>query len=103
MVDKNTLRKLAEAERMMDAGLIPFVWAKNADGRMERLSVAAPIMEDLGLFQGQTVNSILVDAIAAESIKLLTERLDQITQDIYDEMLTDDFDFRKEMGNDSND
>jgi len=102
MLDKETLRKMAESERMMDAGLIPFVWAKNANGRMERLAVAAPIMEDLGLFQGQTVNSILVDAIAAESIKLLTERLDQITQDIYDEMLTDDFDFRKEM-NDDND
>lgn len=95
MVDKNTLRKLAESERMMDAGLVPFVWAKNIEGRMERLAVAAPIMEDLGLVQGQTVNSILVDAIAAESIKLLTERLEQITQDIYDEMLTDDFDFRK--------
>jgi hypothetical protein len=103
MVDKNTLRKLAESERMMDAGLVPFVWAKNIEGRMERLAVAAPIMEDLGLVQGQTVNSILVDAIAAESIKLLTERLEQITQDIYDEMLTDDFDFRKEMGNDSDD
>lgn len=92
---------MAESERMMDEGLIPFVWAVNIQGQLERLAVAAPIMKDLGLKQGQTVNSILVDAIAAESLRILAEKLDDMTQEIYDQMLTDDFDFRKEMGNDS--
>jgi len=102
MLNKETLRRMAESERMMDKGLIPFVWAVNIQGQMERLAVATPIMKDLGLVQGQTVNSILVDAIAAESLKILTEKIDQITQDIQDGLLTDDFDFRKEMYDDSN-
>jgi len=101
MVDKNTLRKLAEGERLMDSGHIPYVWAKNKQGQMERLAVAPTIMEDLGLEQGQTVNSILVDAIAAESLKILVEKVDQMRQDIEDGLLTDDFDFRKEMDNDN--
>jgi len=101
MLDKETLRKMAESERMMDAGLIPFVWALSPSGQMERLAVASTIMKELGLKQGQTVNSILVDAIAAESMRILAEKLDQISQEIEDGLLTDDFDFRKEMGNDN--
>lgn len=101
MLDKETLRKMAESERMMDAGLIPFVWAPSPSGQLERLAVASTIMEELGLKQGQTVNSILVDAIAAESLRILAEKLDQISQEIEDGLLTDDFDFRKEMGNDN--
>ena len=102
MLNKQTLRNIAESERLMDEGTVPFVWAINAVGQKERFPVAPSIMEELGLIQGQSVNSILVDAIAAMSIRLLTEKIEQITQDIYDDMLTDDFDFRKEMGNDSN-
>ena len=92
---------MAESERMMDAGLIPFVWAPSPSGQMERLAVASTIMEELGLVQGQTVNSILVDAIASESLRILAEKLDEISQEIEDGLLTDDFDFRKEMDNDN--
>ena len=96
MLDKETLRYMAESERMMDAGLIPFVWALR-NGVYERLAVAPSIMEEFGLKQGQKVNSILVDAISKESMKILADRLDEIRQDIEDQFLTDDFDFRKEM------
>ena len=103
MLNKETLLQMAESERLMDEGIIPFVWALSPSGQKERLAVAPAIMKELGLKQGQSVNSFLVDAIAAMSIRILTEKIEQITQDIYDDMLTDDFDFRKEMDNDSND
>ena len=64
---------------------------------MERLSVAPEVMEILELEQGQSVNSFIVNAIAELSIKMLKERIEQVTQEIEDEQLTDDFDFRKEM------
>lgn len=96
MLDKETLRYLAESERMMDAGLVPFVWALR-NGVYERLAVAPAIMEEFGLKQGQKVNSILVDAISKESMKILADRLDEIRQHVEDQLLTDDFDFRKEM------
>jgi len=93
---------MAESERLMDEGIVPFVWATNAHGQKERLAVAPVIMKELGLVQGQSVNSILVDAIATESMRILAEKLDEINQGIQDGLLTDDFDFRKEMNNDSN-
>lgn len=96
MVDKETLRYIAESERMMDEGKVPFVWALK-NGVYERLAVAPIIMEDLRLKQGQRVNSILVDAISKISIRILAEKLDEMKQDIEDDLLTDDFDFRKEM------
>jgi hypothetical protein len=96
MLDKETLRYIAESERMMDAGLVPFVWALR-NGTYERLAVAPAIMEEFGLKQGQKVNSILVDAISKESMKILAVRLDEIRQHVEDQLLTDDFDFRKEM------
>jgi hypothetical protein len=96
MLDKETLRYIAESERMMDAGLVPFVWALR-NGVYERLAVAPAIMEEFGLKQGQKVNSILVDAISKESMKILAVRLDEIRQHVEDQLLTDDFDFRKEM------
>jgi hypothetical protein len=96
MLDKETLRHMAESERLMDEGKIPFVLALR-NGIYERLAVAPVIMEEFGLKQGQKVNSILVDAISERSIQILAERLDQIRQDIEDDLLTDDFDFRKEM------
>ena len=96
MLDKETLRALAESERLMDEGKVPFVWALR-DGMYERLAVAPAIMEEFGLKQGQKVNSILVDAISEESLKILAKRLDEILQQVEDQLLTDDFDFRKEM------
>jgi len=96
MLDKETLRYMAESERLMDAGIVPFVWALR-NGVYERLAVAPTIMEEFGLQQGQKVNSILVDAISEKSIQILADRLDEIMQQVEDQFLTDDFDFRKEM------
>lgn len=96
MLDKETLRYIAESERLMDEGKIPFVLASR-NGVYERLAVAPAIMEEFGLKQGQKVNSILVNAISKESMKILADRLDEIRQQVEDKLLTDDFDFRKEM------
>ncbi len=96
MLDKETLRHLAESERLMDEGKVPFVWASR-NGVYERLAVAPVIMDEFGLQQGQKVNSILVDAISERSLEILADRLDEIRQQIEDQFLTDDFDFRKEM------
>jgi hypothetical protein len=96
MLDKETLRYMAESERLMDAGILPFVWALR-NGVYERLAVAPGIMEEFGLQKGQKVNSILVDAISERSMEILAERLDEIRQNVEDQFLTDDFDFRKEM------
>lgn len=96
MLDKETLRHIAESERLMDEGKVPFVLALR-NGVYERLAVAPVIMEEFGLKQGQKVNSILVDAISERSMKILADRLDEIIQQIEDQFLTDDFDFRKEM------
>ena len=91
------LRLLAKAERMMDAGEIPWVWAPGLDGNYERLSVAPEVMEMLELEQSQTINSFLVNGIAKLSLQLLKDRVEQAKQDFEDSQLTDDFDFRKEM------
>lgn len=59
------IRMLAEVERMMDRGEMPFViW------RGLRSSVLPEVMIELGLEQGQTVTDILYDAILAASIRL---------------------------------
>jgi hypothetical protein len=91
------IRMIAQAERLMDAGEIPWVWSVGPYGQKERLSVAPDVMETLGLEQGQSVNSIIVNAIAELSIQILKDRIDETIQKIEDEQLTDDFDFRKEM------
>lgn len=97
MLDKRIVRAIAESERMMDNGQTPFVWAANLYGVYERLAVAPVIMEDLGLEQGQTINWVIQDAIAELSAKLLADQLSDIVQQVLDQQLTDDFDFRKEM------
>ena len=102
MIRKSLLRSIAESERMMDEGTLPFVWAIGNSGRPERLAVAPIIMKELGLEKGQSINSILQDAIAEMSLKILAEKLQDLKQDIEDGFLEDDFDFRKEMNNDSN-
>lgn len=91
------IRMLVQAERLMDSGEVPWVWSVGPYGQMERLSVAPDIMETLGLEQGQSVNSMIVNAIAKLSIQILRDRIDETIQKIEDEQLTDDFDFRKEM------
>lgn len=88
---------MARAERLMDAGEIPWVWAPGVHGHMERLSVSPEIMDILDLEQGQSVNSFIVNAIAELSIKIIKEKIHQSIQEIEDQYLTEDFDFRKEM------
>lgn len=97
MLDKGQIRLLAQAERDMDEGKVPFVWMMSNSGNYERLAVAPTIMEELNLVQGQTINTMIMDAIAHESLKVLGEKLDEIRQQMEDSELTEDFDFRKEM------
>jgi len=101
MSKKEYLRAMAESERLMDDGLIPWVWAKNLHDEYERLAVAPQIMEELGLTPGQTINSILLDAIADRSLEILGAKLDDMRQRLEDQLLTDDFDFRTMLGEDN--
>ena len=91
------IRLLAKAERLMDAGEIPWVWATGLDGQYERLSVTPEIMEILELEQGQTINSFIVNAIAELSLQILKDKIEEVRQEMEDSQLTEDFDFRKEM------
>lgn len=93
--DKRRIRILAESERLMDQGLIPWVWAPSPEsGRFDRMAVSPKIMEELGLEQGQTINLIILDAIAAMSLQILTDKLDEMRQQAEDSQLDPDFDFR---------
>ena len=92
---------MAESERLMDEGIIQWVWAKNLHDQYERLAVAPQIMEELGLTCGQNINSILFDAIADRSLQILGAKLDDIRQKLEDELLTEDFDFRTMLGEDN--
>jgi len=103
-MDIEQLRLLAEAERLMDSGEIPWVWAMSPYGQMERLSVSPEIMEILQLEQGQTVNSIIVNGIADLSLMILQKKIDEAREEMEESLLTKDFDFRNVMGdNDAND
>ena len=97
MFNKKMIRTLAESERMMDRGETPFVWMMSNGGQYERMAVAPQIMEELGLEQGQTINTIIQDAIAQLSLQLLAERLDKLVEQAQDSLLDENFDFRKEM------
>lgn len=101
MLDKEILRLMAEAERMMDEGKIPFVMAPGPKGIHERLAVSEAIMEDFGLTQGQNVNTILRDAILEANLKRLADKLVDAAQDLedafIDEVMEDEFDFRDYM------
>ena len=60
------IRMLAQAERQMDAGEVPFVVAAG-----ERLIVRPVVMEELGLETGQTVSNTLVLAILKANLAAL--------------------------------
>lgn len=94
---KEYIRWMAEAERLMDEGKLPFVMAPTPNGRFERMSVNPDIMEDLGLKSGQTVNSFIVDAISQYSIELLLRNIDEIKQEYEESLLQPDFDYRELM------
>ncbi|MEM6623891.1 MAG: hypothetical protein AAF674_16815 [Pseudomonadota bacterium] len=62
-LNNEQIRLLAQAERMMDEGTLPFVIYRD-----DRMPVAPDIMEELGLEQGQTVNSVIKHAILLASL-----------------------------------
>lgn len=93
----NFLRSMAESERLMDEGKILWVWAPNMMGTYDRLAVAPNIMEKLGLEQGQTINTQILDAVASLSNQILIEKLDDIIQAELDKQLDPNFDFRSMM------
>jgi hypothetical protein len=97
MLNKDIIRAMAEAERMMDSGEMPFVWAPGPDGTLERLASSKEVMEDLNLVSGQTVNSIIRDAIFVVNLENLGKKLDKIAQDMEDKQLDSNFDFRSMM------
>lgn len=94
MIDKHYIRALAEAERLMDEGKIPYVQVRNLQGQLERLSVNPKIMEEFGLVTGQNVNSIVVNAIFRRSLELVSEDLERSAQELEDSLLDPDFDYR---------
>ena len=97
VMDKRIIRAMAEAERMMDEGKIPWVWAPGPEGIMERLAVPQEVMDDLELVVGQSVNTMIRDAILLSNIEHLGKKLDKIAQDMEDESLNPNFDFRSMM------
>lgn len=101
MLDKFFLRAMAESERLMDEGKIAWVMAPSVSGEgMDRLAVTDEIMEDLQLKQGQTVNSILRDAILMMTLQKIGDDLTALREKKEEEKLTEDFDFRTMMGDD---
>lgn len=100
MVNKRRIRMLAESERLMDEGKVPWVMAPSLNG-FERLPVSHNIMSELGLEQGQRVNQMILDAIAQLSMEALSKYLDDLLQKVEDEQLDKDFDFRSMMDNDN--
>ena len=103
-LNKNQIKQMVIAERLMDEGLLPFVYARGPSGFMERLPVSEEVMEEFGLVSGQKINSMIHDAILAAQVKLVEktnraigERLDEITEALEDALLDDNFDFRKLM------
>lgn len=100
-MNKRRIRILAEAERLMDQGKVPWVWAPSHNGSYERMAIAPEVMTELGLEQGQTINQIILDAIAVMSMEILREKLDEIIQKAEDNQLDPDFDFRSMMNEDN--
>lgn len=98
MLDKDIIRAMAEAERMMDEGTISWVWAPGPQGISERMAVSEEVMEDLNLVTGQNVNTMIRDAILIANLENLGKKLGKIAQDIEDKQLDKNFDFREMMG-----
>jgi hypothetical protein len=62
------IRQLAEIERDMDSGRLPFVMHAG-----QRLAVPRPILEELGLIAGQTVSDTIEAAITRRSAQRMNE------------------------------
>ena len=54
MLNKRMLKIMAESERLMDEGKIPYVMAPGPDGIPERLAMTDDLMLDFGLNQDTT-------------------------------------------------
>jgi hypothetical protein len=113
-IRKEILRVMAESERMMDEGKIPFVLAPGPTGILERLPLKEEQMTDYGLVQGQRINTIIRDAILEESQQKMAaiqrenfERIAKIFENIEEEAieseLEDNFDFRTMMKDENGD
>ena len=100
MVDKRRIRVIAESERLMDQGKVPWVWAPNEYHTYDRLPVTQQIMEELGLEHGQTINFFILDAITELSREILAIKLQELAQTLEDAQLEEDFDFRSMMNED---
>ncbi len=96
-MDKKTIRLLALAERLMDEGIISFVWAPGLNGGYDRLPIAKDVMEELGLQQGQRVNSLILEAICDASKNHLEKLTEEYEQDEIEKQLDPNFDFRSMM------
>lgn len=94
-MDKNIIRAMAKAERLMDSGEIPYVWAPGPSGSLERLAISKAIMEEFDLVAGQSVNSIIRDAILDYNLRKLRQELEDIIDKV---SLDEDFDFRTMLG-----
>jgi len=106
-IRKEILRAMAEAERRMDAGELPFVMAPGPSGILERFPLEAERMKEYGLEQGQRINTIIRDAILDESDKILKSRINSIMESItdmeeelQDSLMEEEFDFRDYMDED---
>ena len=97
MLSKDMLRAMAEAERLMDAGQIPFVLAPSPNGGYERFAVHEEIMEELDLKQGQHINTMIMDGIIELQLERLKSKIEEAAQKVEDAFLDPDFDYRKEM------
>lgn len=97
MLDKEFIRAMAEAERLMDEGKLPWVWAPGPQGISERMAVSEEVMKDLNLVTGQNVNTMIRDAILISNLENLGKKLDKMAQKIEDKKLDPEFDFRSMM------
>lgn len=103
-IRKEVLRIMADTERRMDSGELPFVLAPGPTGIFERFPLDQERMDDYGLVSGQRINTIIRDAILEESDSILQKRLfemvdklNQIAEEVEDSMMEEDFDFRNMM------
>lgn len=98
MLDKDIIRAMAEAERLMDEGKLPWVWAPGPQGISERMAVSQEVMVDLNLVTGQNVNTMIRDAILFANLENLGNKLEKMAQKIEDKKIDPNFDFRTMMG-----
>lgn len=103
-IRKEILRIMADTERRMDAGELPYVLAPGPTGIFERFPLDQERMDDYGLEKGQKINTIIRDAILEESDAILqkrlyemVDRLNKIAEEAEDSLLEEEFDFRNMM------